>query len=72
MWELMRIGLEMQERMIEVHSKGLDMARGMMNAAETQADVGKAALDMGEALNQAAKVQNDMFDRWINFWGGRL
>ena len=72
MWEIMRIGLEMQERMIEVHSKNLDMARGMMNAAEKQAEVGRSALDMGEAVNRAAKAQSDMFDRWISFWGGRL
>lgn len=72
MWELMRIGLEMQERMIEVHGKSLEMARGMMNAAEKQADVASAALDMGEAVNRASKAQNDLFDQWMNFWNGRL
>ncbi|MBN8831916.1 MAG: hypothetical protein J0G94_15135 [Sphingomonadales bacterium] len=72
MWELMRIGLEMQERMIEVHGKGLELARGMMDAAQAQQDVGAAALDMGEAVNRASKAQADMFDQWVNFWTGRL
>jgi uncharacterized protein (DUF305 family) len=72
MWELMRIGLEMQERMIEVHSKGLDMARGVLTAAEQQAAVGRAALDMGKAVNRASKAQSELFDQWINFWSGRL
>jgi uncharacterized protein (DUF305 family) len=72
MWELMRIGLEMQERMIEVHGKSLEMARGMMTAVQKQADVASAALDMGEAVNRASKAQNDLFDQWMNFWNGRL
>jgi len=48
MWELMRIGLEMQERMIEVQSKGLDMARNMLEAADQQAFSGKAEIDVAE------------------------
>jgi hypothetical protein len=72
MWELMRIGLEMQERMIEVHGKSLEMTRGMITAAQKQADVASAALDMGEAVNRASKAQNDLFDQWMNFWNGRL
>jgi len=71
MWELMRIGLEMQERMIEVHSKSLEMARGVMTAAEKQADIGKAAIGMGDAVNRASKAQADLFDQWMNFWNGR-
>ena len=71
MWELMRIGLEMQERMIEVHGKGLEMARSMMDAAETQHDIGKAALEMGEAVNRATKAQANALDQWMSFWSGR-
>jgi uncharacterized protein (DUF305 family) len=71
MWELMRIGLEMQERMIEVHSKSLDMARGMMDAAQKQGDIAASALDMGEAVNRAGKAQADLLGQWMNFWNGR-
>ncbi|MBU0557676.1 MAG: hypothetical protein KKD64_09300 [Alphaproteobacteria bacterium] len=71
MWELMRIGLEMQERMIEVHGKSLDMARDMLDAVEARADVGQAALGMGEAMNRAGEAQADMVRRWMGLWGGR-
>lgn len=71
MWELMRIGLEMQERMIEVHSKGIDMAREMLDANELQSDLGLAALNMGDAMTQASKAQADVMSRWMNFWSGK-
>ncbi|WP_264574585.1 hypothetical protein [Sphingobium sp. B11D3A] len=76
MWELMRIGLEMQERMIEVHGKSLDMAREMIDAVESHAamgpkGMGQAALDMGEAMNRAGKAQADLIGRWSSWWSGR-
>jgi uncharacterized protein (DUF305 family) len=71
MWELMRIGLEMQERMIEVHSKGIDMAREMLDANELQSDLGLVALNMGDAMTQASKAQADVMSRWMNFWSGK-
>ncbi len=74
MWELMRIGLEMQERMIEVHGKNLELARDMLSAAQAQAqgEAAQSALDMGQAVNRAGKAQSDLFDQWMNFWNGRL
>lgn len=71
MWELMHIGLEMQERMIKAQERGLDMARSMMDAAGKQAQVGQAALEMGDAVTQASKAQAAMMERWLNFWSGR-
>lgn len=71
MWELMRIGLEMQERMIEVHSKGIDMAREMLDANELQSDLGLAALNMSDAMTQTSKAQADAMSRWMNFWSGK-
>jgi hypothetical protein len=48
------------------------MARNMLEAADQQAKAGKAALDVGEAANRIGKAQAELFDRWINFWNGRL
>lgn len=71
MWELMHIGLEMQERMIKAQERGLDMARSMMDSAGKQAQVGQAALEMGDAVNRASKAQADLMARWLAFWSGR-
>ena len=71
MWELMSIGIEMQQRMIETHAQGLKLAQDMMHAAQKQAAVGQAALDMGEAVNKAGKAQVDLLDQWMGFWGGK-
>jgi hypothetical protein len=65
MWELMAIGIEMQERMIEVHGKGLKLSRQMLDASEKQLAVGKA-------LNAAAKAQADFVDQWFDMWRWRI
>jgi uncharacterized protein (DUF305 family) len=64
MWELMNLGIEMQERMIEAHAKNLEMTRQMLSASETP-------LNVSEAMTKAGKAQMDMMNQWLDFWKGR-
>lgn len=71
MWELMSLGIEMQQRMIDMHARSLKLTGDMIDAARKQAAVGDAALGMGKAVNKAAKAQTDLLDQWMSFWGGK-
>ena len=64
MWELMAIGIEMQQRMIETHAQGLKLTQGMLGAASEQAGFGEASFDMG-------KAQAHLFDQLLGFWSGK-
>jgi hypothetical protein len=64
MWELMAIGIEMQQRMIEVHAKGLKLTRDMLREAGRQAG-------SGAALAEAGRAQEQLVDQWLSFWRGR-
>ena len=65
MWELMRIGIEMQQRMIEVHAKGLNLTQQALSEAEKQADPHKAAAE-------ARRAQNALVDQWYDLWRWRI
>ena len=64
MWELMALGIEMQQRMIEVHAKGLQLTGDMLREVAEQS----ASASM---LEEAARAQGDAIGQWLDFWKGR-
>ena len=65
MWEMMRIGIEMQQRMIEAHGKGLKLTRQMLDASEKQHGV-------ANAVAEANRAQVKLIDNWFDLWSWRL
>lgn len=69
MWELMRIGIEMQQRMIEVHGKGLKLTQTMLHEAERKA---QPATDLGDMVHKANRAQAEFVEQWLDLWGWRI
>ena len=64
MYELFKIGIEMQQRMIDAHEQGIKATRDLLDAAKKQTDV-------ASALSKAGKSQAEMLDGWMRLWSGR-
>lgn len=62
MWELMNIGIEMQERMIEAHSKSLEIARDLIEEASAKQG------DMAQVMQDAGKAHAAFIDQWLDYW----